>query len=190
MRANIALLITASIGLVTVADAEGQIPLAAPQWYLEPSTSANYKKEQQGLCNPRELNIHREEKTENNDVAVWLTFKYPPARSCWLEFIAPPPRTSGKPMDVIVTRQPKVADCPKKRSDPGQEIGRLRIPVGGGEAKWLPDYSVGDFLNKPGVSKCPTSLEEEGIRLVSATFDADLTWKQEANTGVRLVYRH
>jgi len=124
---------------------------------------------------------------EGRVVSTLLTFKYPKAKFCWLEFLAPAPKGSGR-LRVALTQDALPSTCPANPKSPGwpNEIGYWVVLPNGGVATWQ-DRSGNDLNNNK--SPCKPAGTLQGVEIIppqSGPFD--LEWIQEEKKGVRLMY--
>lgn len=135
-------------------------------------------------CNQSTLRVFKSPSSGGHDLSTMLTFQYPGATNCWLEFDAPAVQRGGRQVDVY-TQWAVVDQCPSTANNRDRNLGRLEIPESGGKATWVAVY--GDYLVGPG-SRCPTEGKIEGIEIVGVGDDQDLRWSQGSGKGVRVLF--
>ncbi|KAK5651925.1 hypothetical protein OQA88_11584 [Cercophora sp. LCS_1] len=84
-------------------------------------------------CSPPRLRVFKSTSSGGRDLSSMLTFKYPVARFCWIEFVSPPVPVWGRQVDAFTQPEP-VDKCPSTSNFRKGHLGRLEIPVAGGKA--------------------------------------------------------
>lgn len=164
--------------------------LPTAQFETTPYFTATHEFEpQRNTCNPPALRIFRATWNGGRDISSLLTYTIVGGATCWLEFDYPwsLPNGQAKEIDVFSQQTQPVDRCPSSTNARNNRIGRLRIPGGGGHATWV--ATDGDYLNKPGQSRCPSSGTVVGIELVATGDDANLLWTQGSGTGLRIIWK-
>lgn len=180
------LLLTAGVTAAPAYDSP-QHPLTQAQYEWPPYALAIHEFfYSNNTCNPPALRVFKASWAGGRDISAMLGFKYPAGNNCWLDFYTPPVARGPKQVDVF-TQLFVVDKCPSTSNQRKVQIGRLEIPAAGGYAKWVDTF--GDYLNKPGTSKCPPEGTVEGFELVGVGEDIDLLWTQGQGKGLRILYR-
>jgi len=185
MAANIRLLILVAFVAAT-ASPLNQIPLIATS-ERQPQAAVihdNYWGGPVNTCNQSTLRVYKSPSSGGHDLSTMLTFQYPSATNCWLEFNTPPVQRGSRFVDVY-TQWAIVDQCPSTGNNRDRNLGRLEIPESGGKATWIAVY--GDYLVGPN-SPCPTQGKIEGIEMVGVGDDQDLRWSQSDGKGLRVLF--
>lgn len=177
--------------LTTALAAPSLVPRAPSE--IQPSASVTHDTHWSGqnVCNPPTLSVTKT--NTGHDLTALLTFTYPAAalnKQCWLEFNVPstatvsPTGAAGTAKIDVFRQWAPVNTCPSQGNNRDVQLGRLVVPGAGQLATWEVKYNT--YLTGKGPCKAPGTVE--GIELVGVNDAENVSWRQGAGVGVRVLY--